>query len=96
MQNKHGFPKSVSPPLNNSLSNITSIDKIMKLLAAPCVNSFVFDARGITVEFIVVKASQDGSPVKSWQSFQVKGGELLLNPLKERINRDLLWSTGIR
>ncbi|KAF9663899.1 hypothetical protein SADUNF_Sadunf17G0100100 [Salix dunnii] len=45
----------------------------MKLSATSCVNSFVFDAKGITVEFIVVKSSQDGSPVKSWQSFQHRG-----------------------
>jgi hypothetical protein len=68
----------------------------MKLLAAPCVDPFEFDAKGITIEFIVVKVSQDGSPVKSRQSFQVKRGELLLNPLKERTYRNLLWSIGIR
>ena len=68
----------------------------MKLLAAPCVDPSEFDAKGITIEFIVVKVSQDGSPVKSRQSFQVKRGELLLNPLKERTYRNLLWSIGIR
>ncbi|KAL3568192.1 hypothetical protein D5086_030843 [Populus alba] len=68
----------------------------MKLLAAPCVDPFEFDAKGITIEFIVVKVSQDGSPVKSRQSFRVKRGELFLDPLKECTYRNLLWSIGIR
>ncbi|KAG6779253.1 hypothetical protein POTOM_015626 [Populus tomentosa] len=60
-------------------------------------SSCEFSAKEITVEFIVVKESCDGSsPVKSRQSFPVKRGELVWDRLKERTYRRLLRSTGIR
>ena len=60
-------------------------------------NSCEFSAKEITVEFIIVKESCDGSsPVKSRQSFPVKRGELVWDRLKERTYRRLLRSIGIR
>ncbi|KAG6777555.1 hypothetical protein POTOM_017380 [Populus tomentosa] len=60
-------------------------------------SSCEFSAKEITVEFIIVKESCDGSsPVKSRQSFPVKRGELVWDRLKERTYRRLLRSTGIR
>ena len=61
-------------------------------------SSCVFAAKEITVEFIIVKESRDGSssPVESRHSFLVKRGELVWDRLKERTHRRLLRSIGTR
>ncbi|CAK7335233.1 unnamed protein product [Dovyalis caffra] len=59
-------------------------------------NSSEFGAKEITVEFIIVKESHDGSSVKSRESFRVKRGEVLWDRSKDSTWRRLLRSIGIR